>query len=60
MQFKSVQAFLDHVQKELDANRLILPTLPDIALKVRDAVTKGEATAQQLDRKSTRLNSSHT
>ncbi|MBE0437341.1 MAG: HDOD domain-containing protein [Methylomicrobium sp.] len=48
MQFKSVQAFLDHVQKELDANRLILPTLPDIALKVRDAVTKGEATAQQL------------
>ncbi|MGD7035275.1 HDOD domain-containing protein [Methylotuvimicrobium buryatense] len=48
MQFKSVQAFLDHVQKELDANRLILPTLPDIAIKVRDAVTKGEATAQQL------------
>ncbi len=48
MQFKSVQAFLDHVQKELDANRLILPTLPDIALKVRDAVIKGEATAQQL------------
>lgn len=48
MQFKSVQAFLDHVQNELDANCLILPTLPDIAIKVRDAVTKGEATAQQL------------
>ena len=48
MQFKSVQAFLNHVQQELDANRLILPTLPDIALKVRDAVAKGEATAQQL------------
>lgn len=48
MQFKSVQAFLDHVQQELDANRLILPTLPDIALRVRDAVTKGDATAQEL------------
>jgi HD-like signal output (HDOD) protein len=48
MQFKSVQAFLDHVQQELDANRLILPTLPDIALRVRDAVSKGDATAQEL------------
>ena len=48
MQFKSVQAFLDHVQQELDANRLILPTLPDIALKVRASVSKGDATAQEL------------
>lgn len=48
MQFKSVQAFLEHVQQELDANRLILPTLPDIALRVRDAVSRGEATAQEL------------
>lgn len=46
MQFKSVQDFLVHVQTELDANRLVLPTLPDVALKVRDAVTNGEATAQ--------------
>jgi len=48
MQFKSVQDFLTHVQAELDANRLVLPTLPDVALKVRDAVTKGDATAQEL------------
>lgn len=48
MQFKSVQDFLDHVQQELDANRLVLPTLPDIALKVRDAVSKGEANAGEL------------
>jgi len=48
MQFKSVQAFLDHVKTELEANRLILPTLPDVAIKVRDAVAKGDATAQQL------------
>jgi len=48
MQFKSVQDFLVHVQTELDANRLILPTLPDVALKVRDAVAKGDATFQEL------------
>ncbi len=48
MQFKSVQDFLAHVKTELDANRLILPTLPDVALKVRDAVSKGDATAQEL------------
>ncbi|MGR9117188.1 MAG: HDOD domain-containing protein [Gammaproteobacteria bacterium] len=48
MQFKSVQAFLDHVQQELDANRLVLPTLPDIAIRVREAVTQGDATAQEL------------
>ncbi|MDD2740337.1 MAG: HDOD domain-containing protein [Methylomonas lenta] len=48
MQFKSVQDFLAHVQTELGANRLILPTLPDIALKVRDSVAKGETSAQEL------------
>lgn len=48
MQFKSVQDFLVHVKTELDANRLVLPTLPDIALKVRDAVTKGDASAEKL------------
>jgi HD-like signal output (HDOD) protein len=48
MQFKSVQEFLAHVQKEVDANRLILPTLPDIALKVREAVSRGEANAEEL------------
>ena len=48
MQFKSVQDFLVHVQEELDANRLVLPTLPDVALKVRDAVAKGDATSQEL------------
>ncbi len=48
MQFKSVQDFLVHVQEELDANRLVLPTLPDVALKVRDAVSKGDSTSQEL------------
>ncbi len=48
MQFKSVKDFLSHVQEELDANRLVLPTLPDVALKVRDAVAKGESSSQEL------------
>ncbi len=48
MQFKSVQDFLVHVKTELDANRLVLPTLPDVALKVRDAVSQGDVTAQKL------------
>lgn len=48
MQFKSVQDFLDHVKAELEANRLVLPTLPDVALKVRDAVAKGDASAHEL------------
>ncbi|QPK63272.1 HDOD domain-containing protein [Methylomonas sp. LL1] len=48
MQFKSVQDFLSHVKTELEANRLVLPTLPDIALKVRDSVSKGDASAQEL------------
>jgi len=48
MQFKSINDFLVHVQKELDHNRLILPTLPDIALKVRQAVNKGDASSQDI------------
>ncbi len=48
MQFKSINDFLAHIQKELDHNRLILPTLPDIALKVRQAVSKGDASSQDI------------
>jgi HD-like signal output (HDOD) protein len=48
MQFTSVQGFLDHVQAELNANRLVLPTLPDIALKVKDAVDNNEISAKEL------------
>lgn len=48
MQFKSVQDFLNHVQEELGANRLTLPTLPAVALKVRETMSKDNANAQQL------------
>ncbi|MGZ8160101.1 MAG: HDOD domain-containing protein [Methylobacter sp.] len=48
MQFTSVQGFLDHIQAELDANRLVLPTLPDIALKVKNAVNNDDISAKEL------------
>lgn len=48
LQFKSVQDFLVHVRQEMAANRLVLPTLPDIALKVRNAVSKGDTSANEL------------
>lgn len=48
MQFKSLRDFLAFVQAELDADRLVLPTLPDVAIKVRDAVNSGDANAEQL------------
>ena len=40
--------FLAHIKSEIDANSLVLPTLPDVALKVKTAVEKGEASAAQL------------
>ncbi|MGD0960954.1 MAG: HDOD domain-containing protein [Methylomonas sp.] len=48
MQFRSVQDFLNHAQTEIDANRLKLPTLPDIAQKVRQAVADNNATSEQI------------
>ena len=48
MQFNSVNDFLVHVQEELDNNRLILPTLPDIAIKVRSIVNKEGTSAKEL------------
>ena len=48
MQFNSVQDFLNHVQQELDANRLLLPVLPDIAIKVREAVKSEDLSAKEL------------
>lgn len=48
MQFNRVNDFLVHVQEELDNNRLILPTLPDIAIKVRSIVNKEGTSAKEL------------
>jgi HD-like signal output (HDOD) protein len=47
-QFKSVEEFTNHVKEEIENNRLVLPSLPDIAMKVRDEVSKGDASAHEL------------
>ena len=41
-------AFFNQIKSEVDSNRLVLPTLPDVALKVRQAVENGDASANQL------------
>lgn len=41
------QQFLSDLIQELDQGRFELPTLPEVALKVRDAVANGTCTAKQ-------------
>jgi HD-like signal output (HDOD) protein len=41
-------AFLETLNKAIDSNRLTLPTLPEVALRVRDAVEKENSTAKQV------------
>lgn len=48
MQFKTVNDFLDHIYKEIQSNRLALPSLPDVALKVREVVSTGDASATEI------------
>lgn len=48
MPFASVEGFVDHIQHELDNNRLILPTLPDVAIKVMNAVTQQDTSSKEL------------
>jgi len=48
MQFKTVNDFLAHIQKEIKSNRLVLPSLPDVAIKVRETINNGKATAPEL------------
>ncbi|MEJ2395040.1 MAG: HDOD domain-containing protein [Candidatus Thiodiazotropha sp.] len=39
-------AFLETLNQAIDSNRLTLPTLPEVAIKVRDAVEKENSTAK--------------
>ena len=48
MQFKTVNDFLTHIHTEIKNNRLILPSLPDVAIKVREVINKGDATAPEI------------
>jgi len=48
MQFKTVNDFLAHIQKEIKSNRLVLPSLPDVAIEVRKTINGGKANAPEL------------
>jgi len=48
MQFKTINDFLTHIHKEIKSNRLVLPSLPDVALKVRETINNGNATTPEL------------
>ncbi|MET0028137.1 MAG: HDOD domain-containing protein [Candidatus Thiodiazotropha sp.] len=40
--------FLNELNQAIDSNKLILPTLPEVALKVRDAVDREDSSANQI------------
>ncbi len=42
------QDFVDELISDLESNRLVLPTLPDVALRVRDAVEDENASASKI------------
>lgn len=48
MSNESQQSFLEQLKTKIDNNELILPTLPEVALKVRDAASQENTTATQL------------
>ncbi len=48
MRFTTAKEFLAHLKEEIEKDRITLPTLPEVALKVRAAVESGNTTASQL------------
>jgi HD-like signal output (HDOD) protein len=44
----SEQEFLDELQTAIHENKIILPTLPEVALRVRDAMESEEVTSRQI------------
>jgi HD-like signal output (HDOD) protein len=42
------EEFLQQLESEIASNKIVLPTLPEVALKVRDAAAQGNTTAHQL------------
>lgn len=50
MDFKTVKDFLEYIKVEVEADRLTLPTLPEIALQVKSAVEEDEASVESVSR----------
>ena len=50
MDFTNEIAVLEYIQAEIDSGKLVLPTLPEVALSVRQAVNSGNANDAELAR----------
>ena len=48
MSLISQEEFLQQLESEIASNKIVLPTLPEVALKVRDAASQDNTTAHQL------------
>ncbi len=48
MSIDSPEAFLERLESDIASNKIVLPTLPEVALKVRDAASLESTTAHQL------------
>ncbi|MFN3920011.1 MAG: HDOD domain-containing protein, partial [Methylohalobius sp.] len=48
MEFSNEQEFLDYLLDEIKTNRIVLPSLPEVAIKVRDAIDRGDLSATKL------------
>lgn len=50
MDFTNEAAVLEYIQLEIDAGKLVLPTLPEVALSIRQAVNSGNASDAEIAR----------
>ena len=50
MELKNETSFLQYIQAAIENNKLVLPTLPEVALNVRQAVNSGNASDAELAR----------
>jgi HD-like signal output (HDOD) protein len=48
MRLANEEDLLEFVLSEISANRLVLPTLPDVAIKVQQTISHGDVSANQL------------
>lgn len=48
MKIANEEDLLEYILTEIRANRLVLPTLPDVALQVRQTLSKGDVSANQI------------
>lgn len=48
MNYANEEDLLEFIHAEIKSNRLVLPTLPDVALRVRETINQGDVSANQI------------